>query len=505
VSARAIAMSSIDYACVFVRATGDRLAAAERLVCGFPHLFGAALAEVDLAYRTSSQYLVVVLRFRAAGFDPRMAARLGFWTARAGGRASPLGGMSAPERAAFDGHLAQCEKALPRVSPADLFERCAALFTEVGAPAGRRRSAADRPMLAMDVGGHGWEGVTYQPDARVLFVAAPMAPAPGDEILLVFRIPGHDKPVGTRAKVVDVRLPADATPGHPAGFGLAVSEAAPAIHDALSRHAPHAGSETRVAPRYPMKAPVKVLVPAPPPAVAAGEAAVAAVSSRVPPPQAHALIEYASEQELEADFIENLSQGGAFIRSAHPQAVGTPITVDFKLPNGTTLKAQALVAFANGHGMGVKFTLDPESEATLQAAIAHISARPRRALVVDDDAMVRGMIADALSERGFEVLTATDGQDGLRVVSEELLGLDLVITDVYMPGMDGSAFLRTVRGAGGEADLAIVVITGRMEPGLERKLESEGADAVLDKALGPELVAQAADAVLERKRLTRGG
>jgi hypothetical protein len=42
-----------------------------------------------------------------------------------------------------------------------------------------------------------------------------------------------------------------------------------------------------------------------------------------------------------------------------------------------------------------------------------------------------------------------------------------------------------------------------MEPGLEPRLESAGADAVLDKALGPELVAQAADAVLERKRLSR--
>jgi len=151
----------------------------------------------------------------------------------------------------------------------------------------------------------------------------------------------------------------------------------------------------------------------------------------------------------------------------------------------------------------VKFTLDADSEATLQAAIAHISARARRALVVDDDALVRRMIADALADRGFEVLTASDGQDGLRVVSEELLGLDLLVTDVYMPGMDGETFLRTIRQAGGEADLAIVVITGKLEPGLERKLEQEGADAVLDKALGAELVAQAADAVLERKRLVR--
>jgi len=49
-----------------------------------------------------------------------------------------------------------------------------------------------------------------------------------------------------------------------------------------------------------------------------------------------------------------------------------------------------------------------------------------------------------------------------------------------------------------------VVVSGRLEEGLERRLEAAGADAVLDKALGPELVAQAADAALERKRLARG-
>jgi CheY-like chemotaxis protein len=67
--------------------------------------------------------------------------------------------------------------------------------------------------------------------------------------------------------------------------------------------------------------------------------------------------------------------------------------------------------------------------------------------------------------------------------------------------MDGEAFVRTIRGVGGEADLAIVVASGRLEPGTEERLEAAGVDAVLDKALGPELVAQAADAALERKRL----
>ena len=55
--------------------------------------------------------------------------------------------------------------------------------------------------------------------------------------------------------------------------------------------------------------------------------------------------------------------------------------------------------------------------------------------------------------------------------------------------------------AEGETDLAIVAVSARLEPGQEPRLEQAGADAVLDKALGPELIAQAVDAVLERKRM----
>jgi CheY-like chemotaxis protein len=69
-----------------------------------------------------------------------------------------------------------------------------------------------------------------------------------------------------------------------------------------------------------------------------------------------------------------------------------------------------------------------------------------------------------------------------------------------MPGMSGEQFVRFIRKAGGEAELTIVAVTGRMEPDTERTLEAAGADAVLDKAVGPELVAAAADAALERKR-----
>jgi CheY-like chemotaxis protein len=80
------------------------------------------------------------------------------------------------------------------------------------------------------------------------------------------------------------------------------------------------------------------------------------------------------------------------------------------------------------------------------------------------------------------------------------MALDLLVTDVRMPGMSGDELVRFIRRAGGEADLAIVAVTGRMDPGTEEQLTAAGADAVLDKAIGPELIAAAADAALERKR-----
>jgi CheY-like chemotaxis protein len=480
-------MNPVEYACVFIRASGARLLAAERLVCSLPQLLGPGLVEADLLYRHASRYLVVVLRFTPEAFSEVLRARLAFWTARAGGRAIPVSGRPGGERTGFDEQLEAFELKQRSVAPERLFEVAGPFFTGAGSPDSRRRAESDRPMLVIDVGGPGWDGVAYDPQGRELFLPSPIAPPVGDEVMMVVRAAGVDKPVGVRARVTTTRAAAEAGPGKPAGFSLNIPEAAPSIRALLEQSAPASTFGARVAPRYAVRAPVKVGVAAP----CAAPAPVKAV------------IEYATEQELEADFIENLSQGGAFVRSAKICPVGTPLSLQFHLPNGAELNAQSVVAFVNKNGMGVRFTLDAEGEEALQAAIAHISARPRRAVVVDDDGPIRRMLADALTERGFEVVTAADATDGMRIISEELLGLDLLLTDIFMPGIDGEEFVRTIRKAGGEADLAIVVVTGKMDLAVERKLESAGADAVLDKALGPELIAQAADAALERKRAGR--
>jgi CheY-like chemotaxis protein len=224
-----------------------------------------------------------------------------------------------------------------------------------------------------------------------------------------------------------------------------------------------------------------------------------------PPGAPRALLEYATDAELHADWIENLSQGGAFVRTSRPQEKGTEVVLELALPDGVRLEAKGVVAFASASGMGIRFQLGPEQDALLAAAIARISARTRRALVVDDDALVRAMLADALAGRGFDVVTAGGVEEGVRILADELLTLDVLVTDVCMPGKDGEQLVKFIRSAGGEAELAIVAVSGRLAPGMEGRLEAAGADAVLDKALGPEMIAQAADAALERKRMLAAG
>ena len=61
----------------------------------------------------------------------------------------------------------------------------------------------------------------------------------------------------------------------------------------------------------------------------------------------------------------------------------------------------------------------------------------RTILVVDDDVWVRGFARDLLAGEGYRVLEAADGQDAIRVAAEHPGPIDLLLTDVMMPGMNG--------------------------------------------------------------------
>ncbi|MFZ5775906.1 MAG: response regulator [Thermodesulfobacteriota bacterium] len=66
-------------------------------------------------------------------------------------------------------------------------------------------------------------------------------------------------------------------------------------------------------------------------------------------------------------------------------------------------------------------------------------------LLVEDDETVLNILRETLEEAGYSVLTATNGQDGMAVYERELRRIDLLITDLIMPGMGGRALGQAIR------------------------------------------------------------
>jgi CheY-like chemotaxis protein len=91
-----------------------------------------------------------------------------------------------------------------------------------------------------------------------------------------------------------------------------------------------------------------------------------------------------------------------------------------------------------------------------------------------------------------EALSASDGHSGVGLLLDELLHLDVLVVDLDLPGRDGWALIDLVRRAGGERDLAIVVVAAGAAC-VRGQLLALGADAVVERTDGP---AAAAEAVL---------
>ena len=114
------------------------------------------------------------------------------------------------------------------------------------------------------------------------------------------------------------------------------------------------------------------------------------------------------------------------------------------------------------------------------------------ALVVDDDAVVRVLLARILIRLGFSVRDAIDGAAALEVVSSDKV--DLVITDLSMPGMDGMAFMREARARGFAAPVIFLTATASIPTAVEAiKL---GAFEFLEKPLNSHRLAEVVGAAL---------
>jgi two-component system chemotaxis response regulator CheY len=79
-------------------------------------------------------------------------------------------------------------------------------------------------------------------------------------------------------------------------------------------------------------------------------------------------------------------------------------------------------------------------------------------LIVDDSKTIRNLVAFIMKKEGFKVTMAEDGMDGLeKLYSADKI--DLIVSDINMPRMDGFTFIKTVREQEAYRDMPIVVLS----------------------------------------------
>ncbi len=105
-------------------------------------------------------------------------------------------------------------------------------------------------------------------------------------------------------------------------------------------------------------------------------------------------------------------------------------------------------------------------------------------MTVDDSASVRQMVSFTLRDAGYEVVEAVDGQDALAKVDNQ--ALNMVITDLNMPNLDGIGLIRALRALPSCKFIPIIMLTTESQAEKKQEGKSAGATGWIVKPFKPE-------------------
>ena len=124
-------------------------------------------------------------------------------------------------------------------------------------------------------------------------------------------------------------------------------------------------------------------------------------------------------------------------------------------------------------------------------------------LVVDDDPVIVQLLRVNFEMEGFAVITAGDGDEGLRQVRQG--GPDVVVCDIMMPKLDGLQVLEAVRRDPDTARLPFILLSAKAQGGDVRRGLDQGADDYVTKPFDPLELVDRVHKVLARSRTSHPG
>jgi CheY-like chemotaxis protein len=131
---------------------------------------------------------------------------------------------------------------------------------------------------------------------------------------------------------------------------------------------------------------------------------------------------------------------------------------------------------------------DPRSQLSLPATAGRKPAPPRDVLlIVEDEPAVLRLAEAILGSQGYDVLTATDGEEGLRLAQEHRgSAIRLVLTDVFMPKMGGKEMVEQLQA--GRSELKVIYTSGFIDEIIAEEILLDPGLAFLPKPYTPEML-----------------
>ncbi|HEX6588328.1 MAG TPA: PAS domain S-box protein [Longimicrobiales bacterium] len=175
------------------------------------------------------------------------------------------------------------------------------------------------------------------------------------------------------------------------------------------------------------------------------------------------------------------ADNGPGIRKDHLERIFDPFFTTKPPGEGTGLGLSLVHSIVTEHGGTMRVESSPGRGAQFvvelpvadRAALEREAApapvlpepgRPLHVLIVDDEASVRDLLTNLLRRRGHSVIEAREGGEALRVIEDDVVRVDVVVSDIRMPGLDGRQLLELLREQRPDLARRLVFITGDAAP-----------------------------------------
>lgn len=210
------------------------------------------------------------------------------------------------------------------------------------------------------------------------------------------------------------------------------------------------------------------------------------------------VLPFASVSSLLGLAPERAAKEGELVLVVHAQGVTAAISVDrvleervqailplrgllgrFKHLSGATPLADGSLAMVLSAAHLISSARGIASTSVAQLPIRAPQEKKRRILVVDDSPLTRELISSLLEAMGYEIINANDGVDAFERLGREVV--DMVVTDLEMPRMDGLELTRRLKGHATLRSLPVVIVTTRGGDADRRRGMEAGADGYVAK------------------------